>query len=148
MSRKDSPPSGGAGTWALATACAALLAALGSCRQTESTVVFKSDERFSKSDDRTREGTPPRALIRVQPVVPEQCRKAGVEGLFVFDLTVTEAGDVESLRLLEPAVVSPACPDLEAAVRQALSKSKYEPTMIDGRPARVVLTVTQRVDAR
>lgn len=138
----------GSSAWACAAAWFAILATFGACQKASSTVIFKSDERFSKSDSRPSDLSPPRALSRVEPLVPERCRKAGVEGRFVFDVTVTERGTVEDLHLLEPTVVTPPCPNLEAAVREALSRSKYEPTMIDGRPARVVLTITQRIDAR
>ncbi len=122
--------------------------ALAGCGRSDSVVMIKTDHRFSSSDSRTRGVRLPRALKSVDPVVPEGCRKAGVESRFVFEAVVNESGSVESLDLSQPAAISPACPGLEAAVRRALLQSTFEPTSIEGRPARVVLTITERIDAR
>ena len=135
---------------ALERVCSTALLALVTlaCGKTESVAVFKSQERISSSDNRAVGATPPRAVVRVEPVVPKGCLEAEGRGRFVFEATVSESGTVESIRRSEPAVVSPPCPELEEQVRKALSRTKYEPTMIDGRPSRIILTIAAQVDYR
>ena len=129
-------------------ALGAAVVALGACGKAESVVTLKTEHGFSETDSRTRNLTPPMELKPVELVVPEGCRTGEVGVRFVFEATVTEAGNVETLELRQPAAEAPECPGLEAAVRKALSQSKYEPTVIDGRPARVVLTINTQIDAR
>jgi hypothetical protein len=133
----------------------ASLVALGGCEK-DWAVTVKTEEKLSSTDSRAPAPTPnagltgdvtlPRLVSRVEPRIPKRCRQAHVEGLFVYEATVTETGAVENLHTLETPRVSPPCPELEEESRKALSQSKYRPAERNGLPVRVVLTITQTIE--
>jgi hypothetical protein len=121
---------------------------VGGCRDDKWMILTKTKEYLSPTNqvaDVTSRTTPPRCVSRGDPKVPERCRKLSVQGNFVWEAMVTEAGAVEKLQVLKAPVVSPPCPALEAELRKAILGSRYEVTMIEGRPTRVVLTIEQSI---
>ena len=85
--------------------------------------------------------TEPVELKRVNPVVPEDCKAAVIRGVFVFEATIDEAGNVQGLRTTSRPVVDPPCPHLENAYRRAFVQWKYRPATLKGTPVPTYLTL-------
>jgi TonB family protein len=81
---------------------------------------------------------PPKLVIEVKPVYPEEARKAGVEGVVILEAKADEQGNVVDSRILR------SVPALDKAALDAVRQWKYEPLVIDGKPRKVVFTVTVR----
>jgi protein TonB len=84
----------------------------------------------------TGEIKPPKLIKMVQPVYPEEARKAGVEGIVILEVTSDQSGRVASARVLK------SVPLLDQAAIEAVKQWLYEPAIIDGKPRPVVFTVT------
>ncbi|MAI06230.1 MAG: hypothetical protein CBC47_03735 [Alphaproteobacteria bacterium TMED87] len=71
-------------------------------------------------------------LVRVPPQYPQRANSRGIEGWVQLEFTITESGAVTDI------VVVAAEPSgyFERAASRALSRWKYKPKIIDGRPAR------------
>ena len=71
-------------------------------------------------------------LVRVPPQYPQRANSRGIEGWVQLEFTITEVGAVTDI------VVVAAEPSgyFERAASRALSRWKYKPKIIDGRPAR------------
>ena len=82
---------------------------------------------------------PPKAVAMVRPEYPEKARKTGIEGVVILSAKSDEKGNVEKVMVLR----SPD-PLLNQAAIDAVSQWKYEPLHIDGKPTKVVFTVTVR----
>jgi TonB family protein len=81
---------------------------------------------------------PPKLVKQVDPVYPEEARKAGIEGVVILEAKADEQGNVMDARILRS--VAP----LDQAAVHAVKQWKYEPMIIDGKPRKVVFTVTVR----
>jgi periplasmic protein TonB len=80
--------------------------------------------------------TQPRRIHYAAPLYPELARRAGVKGTVVIDCVIDPAG-----RVSEALVVS-GHPLLDAAALDAVRQWRYTPTLLNGVPIRVLLTVT------
>ena len=71
-------------------------------------------------------------LVRVPPQYPQRAASRGINGWVQLEFTITESGSVEDV------VVIAAEPTgyFERAAERALSRWKYKPKIVDGRPAR------------
>ena len=71
-------------------------------------------------------------LVRVPPQYPQRANSRGIEGWVQLEFTITESGAVTDI------VVVAAEPSgyFERAASRALSRWKYKPKIVDGRPAR------------
>lgn len=81
---------------------------------------------------------PPKLVREVEPVYPEEARKAGVEGTVILEATADTYGRVAAVKILR------GVPLLDQAAIEALKQWVYEPMVIDGKPRPVVFTVTMR----
>jgi len=81
---------------------------------------------------------PPKPVKRVDPVYPEEARKAGVEGIVILEAKADEQGNVVDARILR------SVPALDKAALDAVKLWKYEPLVIDGKPRQAIFTVTVR----
>jgi TonB family protein len=79
---------------------------------------------------------PPSRLTSVSPNYPEEARKAGLEGAVLLECTIDAAGRVSSVKVLAGS------PPLVTAAVAAVKKWRYTPTMLDGIPVPVIITVT------
>jgi TonB family protein len=79
----------------------------------------------------------PRKLQDVQPVYPDSMRAAGREGVVSLDAIIGENGSVTSVRVLSGDVH----PDFTIAAVDAVRQWKFSPTLLNGRPIEVVMTV-------
>ncbi|RIL01354.1 MAG: hypothetical protein DCC71_18005 [Proteobacteria bacterium] len=72
----------------------------------------------------------PLPLVRVEPQYPPQARQKKLEGWVQVSFTISTAGSVK-----DPAVVKSSHSVFERAALQAVGKWKYQPQLVEGRPA-------------
>ena len=78
---------------------------------------------------------PPAKLVDVLPVRPEMAARANVRGIVILEVTIDVDGTVKDARVLR------SIPMLDAAALEAVRQWRYEPTMIDGKPVPIIMTV-------
>jgi protein TonB len=79
---------------------------------------------------------PPQRLVSVPPVYPLAARAAHKEGLVIIEATIDEQGNVTQTRLLR------SIPLLDDAAVAAVQRWKFSPTLLNGVPVPIVMTVT------
>jgi len=79
----------------------------------------------------------PRLIKKVNPIYPEEAKKALVQGVIVLEVTTDEEGNVAAVEVLrsESSLLNQASID-------AVKQWKYEPKMSKGNPIRVAFNVT------
>ena len=81
---------------------------------------------------RVSEGVLQGLLInKVNPIYPPLARQARIQGMVVLQITVSEAGDVETAELFS------GHPMLAPAAIEAVKKWKYQPYLLNGDPVKV-----------
>jgi TonB family protein len=80
----------------------------------------------------------PRKVHHVPAVYPEIARAARVEGVVILEATIDERGVVSGARVLR------SVPLLDQAALSALRQWRYTPTLLNGVPVPVLMTVTFR----
>jgi TonB family protein len=78
----------------------------------------------------------PRKLTNVAPVYPEIAKQARVQGIVILEVTISPRGHVTHVRVLRGA------PLLDAAAVEAVRQWVYTPTLLNGVPVPVIMTVT------
>ena len=78
----------------------------------------------------------PRRIHDVKPVYPDIAQQAGVQGIVIIEAIIGTDGAVESARVLRPV------PLLDQAALDAVTQWRYSPTLLNGQPVNVVMTVT------
>jgi TonB family protein len=87
---------------------------------------------------RVAEGvTAPVVIERVEPVYPEDYRKARVAGIVVLEMAITATGQVEHVSVLKSLA-----PGLDDAAVTAVRKWKFKPATKDGQPVPVLNVMT------
>jgi TonB family protein len=81
---------------------------------------------------------PPRLLKKVDPLYPEDARKAGVQGTVILAAKTDASGKVQDVMILR------SIPLLNQAAIDAVKQWVYEPLVINNVPTPVVFTVTVR----
>ena len=81
---------------------------------------------------------PPKLIKRVDPVYPEEARKNGEQGVVILEAKIDEKGRVMDAMILR------SIPELDQAAIDAVRQWVYEPLLIDGKPTKVLFTVTVR----
>jgi len=84
----------------------------------------------------------PRKVVHVAPVYPDLALRAGVEGIVIVEATIDERGRVRDATVLR------SVPVLDEAALEAVRQWVYSPTLLDGVPTPVVMTVTVRFQLR
>jgi protein TonB len=79
---------------------------------------------------------PPVKIHDVLPVYPEAARLARVEGLVIIEAVIGPTGSVAEARVLRSK------PLLDQAAIDAVRQWKYTPTLLNGIPVPVIMTVT------
>ena len=79
---------------------------------------------------------PPEKIHDVPPVYPPAAREAGIQGLVVLEATIDPTGEVTEIEIVRSVA------ELEEAAVAAVEQWRYEPTLIDGAPVAVQMTVT------
>jgi protein TonB len=80
----------------------------------------------------------PRKILDVTPVYPQLATRARVEGIVIIEATIDTRGRVVNASVLR------GVPVLEEAALEAVRKWVYTPTLLDGVPTPVIMTVTVR----
>lgn len=81
---------------------------------------------------------PARLISQTNPSYPAQARQARLEGNVAFNITIARDGSVREIQLVS------GHPMLVPAAREAVSKWRYQPTMLDGR----AIDMSTRVEIR
>jgi TonB family protein len=78
----------------------------------------------------------PKRIKNVTPVYPEIAKQARVQGVVILEATISPRGDVTSVRVLR------GIPLLDQAAIDAVKQWVYSPTLLNGVPVPVIMTVT------
>lgn len=78
----------------------------------------------------------PRKLATVAPIYPAIARAARVHGLVVLEAVIDEGGAVTLVRVIKSE------PLLDAAAVQAVRQWRYTPTLLNGMPVSVLMTIS------
>jgi TonB family protein len=78
----------------------------------------------------------PRKIRDVRPVYPDIARAASVQGIVIIEVTIDEFGTVGDARVLR------SVPLLDEAALDAVRQWAFQPTLLNGVPTPVVMTVT------
>jgi TonB family protein len=79
---------------------------------------------------------PPLKLVDVRPVYPADARAAGIKGVVILEARIDAEGNVETARAIK------SIPELDQAAIDAVKQWKFEPTLMNGVPMPVIMTVT------
>jgi periplasmic protein TonB len=105
-----------------------------------------SDERAEEPVERAvRVGgniAAPRKLRNVQPVYPQIAQSARVQGVVIIEATIDTRGRITDTRVLR------SIPLLDQAALDAVRQWEYEPTLLNGVPVPVIMTVTVKFSLR
>jgi protein TonB len=80
----------------------------------------------------------PRKLRHVPPVYPDLARQARVTGIVILDAEISPAGQVGEIKVLR------SIPLLDEAAMAAVKQWVYAPTLLNGVPVPVIMTITLR----
>jgi TonB family protein len=100
-------------------------------------------ERRSSRGQRARtiDGTSslqePRKLRDVSPVYPKQLIAARIQGNVIIEAVIDRIGCVN-----RAAVLNEARPDFSIAALAAIAQWRYTPTLLNGEPVPVIMTIT------
>jgi protein TonB len=78
----------------------------------------------------------PRKLKQVNPAYPEIAKSARVQGVVIMECTIGPEGKVTDVKVLR------GIPLLDAAAVDAVRQWEYTPTLLNGVPVPVIMTVT------
>lgn len=78
----------------------------------------------------------PKKTLDVAPVYPTMAVTARIEGRVILEAVINERGGVERVRVLR------SVPFLDAAAIDAVKQWRYTPTLLNGTPVPVLMTIT------
>jgi protein TonB len=84
----------------------------------------------------------PKKVVDVPPVYPALARAGRIEGVVILEAVINVRGEVERLRVLR------SVPLLDGAALDAVQRWRYTPTLLNGIPVPVLLTITVRFTLR
>ncbi|MGH9175196.1 MAG: energy transducer TonB, partial [Vicinamibacterales bacterium] len=84
----------------------------------------------------------PRKIRDARPVYPPEAQEAGVEGVVVAEIRIDPNGRVAGSRLLRSVAM------LDQAALDAIHQWEFEPTLLNGQPTPVAMTVTVQFTLR
>jgi TonB family protein len=129
VARPDQPIVDGESEWLLVSMDKAAI----SCadEETRKPWVFRGPERVG-GHIKT-----PRKTTDVRPVYPESMRLGRIQGAVILEATIKSTGCVADVQVLR-SVETP----LDVAALRAVLGWRFEPTLLDGKPMPVIMTVT------
>jgi protein TonB len=74
--------------------------------------------------------------VDVRPEYPEEARAARIEGVVILGIVIGEDGSVIDSTVLR------SIPALDQAALEAVSQWEFEPTLLNGEPVEIEMTVT------
>jgi protein TonB len=78
----------------------------------------------------------PKKIVDAKPIYPQIAQQAKIQGIVIIEAIIAKDGSVKDARVLRPA------PMLDQAALEAVRKWKYTPTLLNGEPVEVIMTVT------
>jgi periplasmic protein TonB len=81
---------------------------------------------------------PPKKMVDVRPLYPEIARQVRIEGTVVLEAILDRTGRVDQLRVVK------SVPLLDQAALDAVRQWRYTPSVLNGQPVAVLMTVTIR----
>jgi protein TonB len=84
----------------------------------------------------------PQKLVDVRPIYPEIARAAHAEGIVIIEATIDVRGNVMAARVLKPHAL------LDAAALEAVRQWRFTPTLLNGVPTPIIMTVTVNFQLR
>ena len=84
----------------------------------------------------------PRRISDVKPVYPADALAAGIQGLVLIEAIIAKDGSVQRARVLQGVA------ELDEAAMAAVTQWRYTPTLLNGQPVEVLMTVTISFVAR
>jgi protein TonB len=78
----------------------------------------------------------PRKLKNVAPIYPQTARQARVQGVVILECRIGTEGKVTDVKVLR------GIPLLDGSATEAVRRWEYEPTLLNGVPVPVIMTVT------
>jgi TonB family protein len=84
----------------------------------------------------------PLKVLDERPVYPATMRDAGLSGVVPIEAVIGRDGSVSAVRVMSAQVH----PDFAIAAADAVRKWRYSPTLLNGVPVEVVMTVTVQFD--
>jgi len=106
--------------------------ALSAPKSLEPTVTFDPDVPLRIGGDIAE----PKKIRDVRPVYPQEAKDAGVQGIVILEVTIDPQGDVSDARVLR------SVPMLDEPALDAVQQWRFTPTVLNGQPVPVVMTVT------
>ena len=82
---------------------------------------------------------PPKLLKRVDPHYPKEARKLGLSGVVILNVRADEEGKIDGVLVLRSLGEI-----LDKAAIDAVKQWEYEPFVLEGKPRKIVFTVTVR----
>jgi TonB family protein len=79
---------------------------------------------------------PPVKVFEVRPEYPEDAQEAGIQGTVVLGIVSAEDGSVIDTEVLR------SIPELDQAAIDAVNQWRFEPTLLNGEPVEVEMSVT------
>ena len=79
---------------------------------------------------------PPAKIVNADPVYPPEARDARVQGVVILEATISRTGEVSDVEVLR------SVPLLDEAAVAAVRQWRYEPTLVDGEPVSILMTLT------
>ena len=79
---------------------------------------------------------PPTKIRDVRPVYPQEAQDASVSGMVIIEAVIDAQGTVRSTRVLK------SIPLLDQAALDAVKEWRFTPTLLNGTPVPVIMTVT------
>jgi len=79
---------------------------------------------------------PPTKIRDVQAVYPPEAQAARVQGVVIVEATIAEDGSVADVKVLR------SIPMLDQAALDAVLQWRFTPTLLNGQPVKIVMTVT------
>jgi TonB family protein len=79
----------------------------------------------------------PRKVKSVPPSYPDAARAARIQGIVVLEAIISPSGCVSTLRVRQGV-----SPELDVAAMAAVSQWRYTPTLLNGKPVPVIMTIT------
>jgi protein TonB len=78
----------------------------------------------------------PKKIKDVKPVYPPDAQAAGIQGIVILETIIAKDGTVNEAKILR------GVPELDKAALDAVIQWRYTPTLLNGDPVEVVMTVT------
>jgi TonB family protein len=78
----------------------------------------------------------PAKISGAAPLWPASARQAGIGGVVILEITIAPDGTIKDAKVLR------SIPQLDQAALDAVRQWRYEPTLLNGAPVPVIMTVT------